>query len=138
LKTYAATENPDIYRLKLQMNGFQYQYSKNCWHRNNGDGISFSDVRPVKREFRQPMGWSPLFADFDNDGKKDLFISTGIVKRRLIWIIKFASALKNKGMDRTINMMMKPSMPCQMRHGIRSCSEMENRFDAGTRWEPVI
>src|SRR5258707_4985362 len=25
--------------------------------------------------------WSPLMADFDNDGNKDLFISSGIVKR---------------------------------------------------------
>jgi hypothetical protein len=27
--------------------------------------------------------WSPLFVDFDNDGDKDLFISSGIVKRPL-------------------------------------------------------
>ena len=44
LKTYGSDENPDIYRLKLQMNGFQYQYSKNCLQRNNGNGTSFSDV----------------------------------------------------------------------------------------------
>ncbi|MEO7394408.1 MAG: VCBS repeat-containing protein, partial [Chitinophagaceae bacterium] len=46
--------------------------------------------------------WAPLFADFDNDGNKDLFISSGIVKRPVdLDYIKFASDLKNKGMDRT-------------------------------------
>ena len=102
LKTYGSDENPDIYRLKLQMNGFQYQYSKNCLQRNNGNGESFSDVGLVSGISATDWSWSPLFADFDNDGKKDLFISTGIVKRPVdLDYIKFASALKNKGMDRT-------------------------------------
>jgi hypothetical protein len=46
--------------------------------------------------------WSPLFAEFDNDGKKDLFISSGIVKRPVdLDYIRFVSDLKNKGMDQT-------------------------------------
>jgi len=102
LKTYGSDENPDIYRMKLQMNGFQYQYSKNCLQRNNGDGTSFSDVGLVAGISATDWSWCPLFADFDNDGKKDLFISSGIVKRPVdLDYIKFASALKNKGMDRT-------------------------------------
>src|SRR6185503_1472655 len=40
--------------------------------------------------------WSPLFADFDNDGKKDLFISSGIVKRPLdLDFIMFFSNIKD-------------------------------------------
>ena len=40
--------------------------------------------------------WSPLLADFDNDGNKDLFISSGIVKRPLdLDFIMFFSNLKN-------------------------------------------
>ena len=46
--------------------------------------------------------WSPLIADFDNDGNKDLFISSGIVKRPVdLDYVRFVSDLKNKGMDRT-------------------------------------
>jgi hypothetical protein len=102
VKTYGSDENPDIYRLKLQMNGFQNQYSKNCLQRNNGSGESFSDVGLVSGISATDWSWCPLFADFDNDGKKDLFISSGIVKRPVdLDYIKFASALKNKGMDRT-------------------------------------
>ena len=46
--------------------------------------------------------WSPLFADFDNDGNKDLFISSGIVKRPVdLDYVRFVSDLQNKGMDQT-------------------------------------
>lgn len=102
LKTYGSDENPDIYRLKLEMNGYQNQYSKNCLQRNNGDGNSFSEVGLLSGIAATDWSWSPLFADFDNDGKKDLFISSGIVKRPVdMDYVRFASDLKMKGMDRT-------------------------------------
>ncbi|MGZ3879731.1 MAG: VCBS repeat-containing protein [Flavisolibacter sp.] len=102
LKTYGSDENPDIYRLKLQMNGYQYQYSKNCLQRNNGDGASFSDVSLISGVSATDWSWSPLFADFDNDGKKDLFVSSGIVKRPVdMDYVKFVSSLKMKGLDQT-------------------------------------
>ena len=49
--------------------------------------------------------WSPLFADFDNDGNKDLFITSGIVKRPVdLDYVKFVSALQNKqGLNNTGN-----------------------------------
>ncbi len=102
VKTYGSDENPEIYKLKLEMNGYQYQYSRNCLQRNNGDGSSFSDVGLISGVAATDWSWSPLFADFDNDGKKDLFISSGIVKRPVdLDYIRFASDLKMKGMDRT-------------------------------------
>jgi enediyne biosynthesis protein E4 len=102
LKTYGSDENPDIYKVKLEMNGYQYQYSRNCLQRNNGSGTSFSDVALVSGISATDWSWSPLFADFDNDGNKDLFISSGIVKRPVdLDYVRFASDLKNRGMDRT-------------------------------------
>lgn len=102
LKTYGSDENPDIYRLKLTMHGYQYQYSKNCLQRNNGDGVSFSDIGLMSDVSATDWSWSTLFGDFDNDGKKDLFISSGIVKRPVdLDYVRFASALKMQGMDRT-------------------------------------
>ena len=102
LKTYGSDENPDIYKVKLEINGYQYQYSKNCLQRNNGDGASFSETSLQSGMAATDWSWSPLFADFDNDGKKDLFISSGIVKRPVdLDYIRFASDLKNKGMDKT-------------------------------------
>jgi len=93
LKTYGSDENPDIYQLKIINNGFQYQYSRNCLQRNNGNGSSFSEVGLLAGISATDWSWSPLFADFDNDGNKDLFISSGIVKRPVdLDYVKFVSA----------------------------------------------
>ncbi len=81
LKTYGNGEHLDIYTQKIIKNGYQHQVSRNCLQRNNGDGVSFSDVALLSGVSATDWSWSPLFADFDNDGNKDLFISTGIPKR---------------------------------------------------------
>lgn len=103
VKTYGSDENQDIYNLKLISNGYQHQVSRNCLQRNNGLGGSFSDVALMAGVYATDWSWAPLFADFDNDGKKDLFISSGIVKRPVdLDYIRFVSDLNiNKGLDYT-------------------------------------
>ena len=102
LKTYGSDENPDVYKVKLDIQGYQKQYSKNCLQRNNGNGSSFSETSLISGVAATDWSWCPLFADFDNDGNKDLFISSGIVKRPVdLDYIRFVSDLKEKGMDRT-------------------------------------
>jgi enediyne biosynthesis protein E4 len=102
LKTYGSDENPDIYKFKLLLNGYQYQYSKNCLQRNNGNGTSFSEIALLSGVSATDWSWSALLADFDNDGNKDLFVSSGIVKRPVdLDYVKFVSDLKTRGMDRT-------------------------------------
>jgi len=81
LKTYGSDERVDIYQFKIINPGYQPQFSKNCLHHNNGDGKSFSDVGLMAGVSATDWSWSPLMADFDNDGNKDIFISSGIVKR---------------------------------------------------------
>jgi len=81
LKSYGSDLNANIYTHKIIRNGFQYQYSKNCLQRNNGNGSSFSETSLLSGVAATDWSWSPLFADWDNDGKKDLFVSSGIVKR---------------------------------------------------------
>jgi hypothetical protein len=94
LKTYGSDENPDIYQFKLLKNGFQNQYSKNSLQRNNGNGTSFSETSLMSGVAATDWSWCPLFADFDNDGNKDLFISSGIVKRPVdLDYIRFVSNL---------------------------------------------
>lgn len=102
VKTYGSDENLDIYKLKLAFNGYQNQFSKNALQRNNGNGTSFSETALLSGVAATDWSWSPLFADFDNDGNKDLFISSGIVKRPVdLDYIKFVSALQNQGLNTT-------------------------------------
>ncbi len=97
LKTYGSDENPDIYKLKLMKNGFQHQCSRNCLQLNNGNGSSFSETALISGVSATDWSWAPLFADFDNDGNKDLFISGGIVKRPVdLDFIRYASGLSSQ------------------------------------------
>ena len=94
LKTYGSDENADIYKFKIVGKGYQYQYSKNCLQRNNGDGGSFSETALLSGISATDWSWSALFSDFDNDGIKDLAITSGIVKRPVdLDYIKFVSNL---------------------------------------------
>ena len=51
----------------------------NALQRNIGDG-SFSDLANFAGITNTDWSWAPLFADFDNDGLKDLFISNGYLR----------------------------------------------------------
>ena len=77
-KMHSGAENFD----KLQYlftQGFYYQYSRNMLQRNNGDG-TFSEVGQLAGVSNTDWSWSALFADYDNDGYKDLFVTNGYVK----------------------------------------------------------
>jgi len=97
LKTYGSDEQFDIYRQKITSNGFQPQFSKNCLQENNGNGISFSEKGLISGISATDWSWSPLFADFDNDGIKDLMITSGIPKRPVdLDYVRFISDLAVK------------------------------------------
>ena len=97
LKTYGSDENPDIYKVKLEMRGYQHQYSRNVLQRNNGDGTSFSETGLLSGVSATDWSWAALFADLDNDSNKDLFITSGIVKRPVdLDYIRFVSDLETK------------------------------------------
>ena len=83
LKTYSGGDQLDIYNYIVRQNGFQNQYSRNCLQKNLGNGVAFSEQGLMAGISATDWSWSPLLADFDNDGLKDLFISNGIVKRPL-------------------------------------------------------
>jgi len=57
--------------------GLHHQYSYNTLQLNNGNG-TFSDVAWLAGLAATDWSWAPLFADFDNDGHKDVFVSNGI------------------------------------------------------------
>lgn len=71
--------NPDKFWFLVDK-GMHYQYMINCMQLNNGvvgGKLSFSNIAYFAGAAYTDWSWAPLFADFDNDGKKDLFITNG-------------------------------------------------------------
>src|SRR5256886_14240362 len=56
------------------------QYARNTLQLNRG-GRRFSEIGYLAGVFATDWSWAPLFADLDNDGYKDLFITSGIYHR---------------------------------------------------------
>lgn len=78
LKMTAGAENFDKFRI-LHDAGFYWQYMRNMFHINNGDG-TFSEIGSLSGIANTDWSWASLFADFDNDGNKDLFVTNGYVR----------------------------------------------------------
>ncbi|MGB5371118.1 MAG: VCBS repeat-containing protein [Flavobacteriaceae bacterium] len=57
--------------------GYEYQYSRNMLQMGNGPGLPFSEIGLMAGMARTDWSWSPLFADMDNDGYRDLLITNG-------------------------------------------------------------
>lgn len=77
------TEGDDA-MLNMQTNlknlGYKDQYSRNMLQINN-KGSYFYETALFNGVADTDWSWSPLFADFNNDGHQDLFISNGILRR---------------------------------------------------------
>jgi enediyne biosynthesis protein E4 len=84
IKVSAGEDPYDIFQYKLKF-GYHYQYARNCLQLNHGvdkyGDVLFSDIAPLAGVDATDWSWSALFADFDNDGYKDLFVANGIMRR---------------------------------------------------------
>ena len=79
-KTNMASMSPETFYESVNL-GFNYQYMQNSLQLNNG----ISDNKPIFSEISRfsnmsttDWSWGAQFADFDNDGWKDVFISNGV------------------------------------------------------------
>ena len=79
LKRSLGEDDYDMFNMKLKY-GYTHQYTRNNLQLNDRNGM-FSEVGLYSGVAATDWSWSPLWMDFDNDGKKDLFISNGIPKR---------------------------------------------------------
>src|SRR5262245_18567941 len=90
LKTAATAENMELFNLKAAA-GYHPQYARNTLQLNRGawsipggrsaPAARFSDVGYMAGVSATDWSWSPLFADLDNDGLKDLFVADGVYRR---------------------------------------------------------
>ena len=80
LKTYKSSglEYPyQNYEYYLK-NGYSPQFMQNTLHFNNGNQ-TFSETAYLSGIAATEWSWSPVIADFDNDGFKDIYITNGIL-----------------------------------------------------------
>ena len=83
LRTAASAETYQLYAAKLAA-GYHPQYARNTLQLNRGvvaGKLRFSEIGQLAGIAATDWSWTPLFADFDNDGWKDLFITNGIYRR---------------------------------------------------------
>jgi enediyne biosynthesis protein E4 len=92
-KQVLGPDNYDKYQM-LVSSGFYHQNMRNMLQLNNGPvqltdstgkpeeikGISFSEIGQLAGVSNTDWSWAPLFADFNNDGHQDLFISNGYAR----------------------------------------------------------
>ncbi|NOT37225.1 MAG: VCBS repeat-containing protein [Saprospiraceae bacterium] len=74
-KNLLMTQNYDRFQLMLE-SGLKAQYSINSLQLGSC-GESFSDLAFLTGTAYTDWSWSPLIADFDNDGNKDIFVTNG-------------------------------------------------------------
>ncbi len=78
-KTSASYEGANLFDARLRA-GYMPQYPRNTLQLNRGDG-RFSEIGYLSGVHATDWSWAPLFADLDDDGRKDLFVSSGIYRR---------------------------------------------------------
>ncbi|MEP5340199.1 MAG: VCBS repeat-containing protein [Algibacter sp.] len=115
-KSNMASMNPKVF-WDTYNSGLHYQYMHNCLQLSAGvfddDGIpKFNNVSRISNVSTTDWSWGPVFADLDNDGWKDLYVSNGT--RREINNTDYFNTInknsnpfgktKNKGLQNTLKM----------------------------------
>lgn len=94
LKSSEGDEDIQIQKLKIQQYGYNYQFTRNMLYINQ-QNTPYLETALLSGVASTDWSWSALFADFNQDGEQDLFISNGIPKRpNNLDFIKFASSDK--------------------------------------------
>ncbi|TAL74497.1 MAG: hypothetical protein EPN88_03745 [Bacteroidetes bacterium] len=78
-KQSGGEDDYELFELKRKY-GYYYQFVRNTLQLNLGGGM-FSEIGLLAGVASTDWSWSPLFCDVDNDGWKDLFITSGIYRR---------------------------------------------------------
>ena len=98
LKASDGDESFQIQKLRTEQYGYHYQYSRNMLYINQQQN-NFMETALMSGVGATDWSWSALFADYNQDGEQDLFISNGIPKRpNNLDYIKFVSSdqIQNK------------------------------------------
>lgn len=80
LKSSEGDNDFQTQRLRTEQFGYHYQYSRNMLFINQ-PRAPYAEVALLSGIAATDWSWSALFADFDQDGTQDIFVSNGITKR---------------------------------------------------------
>lgn len=110
-KVLKETEGDDAMfnmQVRLKKLGYKDQYSRNMLQINK-QGSYFKETALFNRIADTDWSWAPLFADFNNDGHQDLFISNGILRRpnELDFRNYVSSAFKNRSQQEGLTWLYK-------------------------------
>jgi enediyne biosynthesis protein E4 len=80
-KLFQGPNNYAVYKFNTEY-GYEHQYGRNVLQLNQGINSTtglpvFSDVSLMSNTQETEWSWTPLLADFDNDGDRDLFVTNG-------------------------------------------------------------
>ncbi len=78
LKSVSAFDPYHLEDMKYRAN-YHYQIGQNCLHLNDGTG-NFQEIGMLSNVAATDWSWGALLFDFENDGRKDLFVSNGIYR----------------------------------------------------------
>jgi hypothetical protein len=91
--------NYDRFRMDLQA-GYEPQFMRNTLQMNRptaSGGPHFAEVAQLAGVAQTDWSWAPLLADFDNDGRRDLYVTNGY--RRDLTNLDFTAYLADLGAD---------------------------------------
>ncbi len=80
LKASEGDDNIQTQKLRIEQFGYHYQFTRNMLYINQ-PGYEFMESALSSGVAATDWSWSTLFADFDQDGEQDIFISNGIPRR---------------------------------------------------------
>ncbi|MEM9361659.1 MAG: VCBS repeat-containing protein [Bacteroidota bacterium] len=80
LKSSEGDDNIQVQRLRIERFGYHYQFTRNMLYINQPSG-NYLETALLSGIAATDWSWSALFADYDQDGEQDVFISNGIPKR---------------------------------------------------------
>ena len=75
-KTLMAPMSPELFKYTHEDLQYQRQHMFNSMQINQGNG-TYSNIAGMTNTLSTEWSWASLFADFDNDGDKDYYISNG-------------------------------------------------------------
>ena len=81
-KTFMASMNTQAFKQITETYKYIPQYMFNEFQLNNGNN-TFSEISNLLGIAKTEWSWAPLFADFDNDGFKDLIVTNGYKQNAL-------------------------------------------------------